>query len=163
MVEHIQDYCKKYQKERKFSLFCNRLHKFATAWEPFFDIVNIFVQASPEWAGFAWGAIRMVFLVWHSLPEAKLGALIRRQLSSHYSTFLEKIVTMFERIGSRLSSYKEHFEHIVERRQRMSQSDGSSLYSSQSRLAMALSYVYADIIQFCQSACKLFMVKKGGE
>lgn len=67
MTEHIKDHCARFQKERKFSLFCNRLHEFAKAWEPFFDIVNIFVQASPEWAGVAWGAIRMVFLVGHPL------------------------------------------------------------------------------------------------
>lgn len=87
----------------------------------------------------------------------------QEQLSSHYSTFLEKIVTMFERIGSRLPSYKEHFECFVERRKRLSQSGGTSLDGAQSRLAMTLSYVYADIIQFCQSACKMFVTKKSGE
>jgi hypothetical protein len=68
MVEDIQQHCEKFFKDRKLTRFCRRIQIFASAWEPFFEITNIFVSTHPDWAGIAWGAIRLVFIVRSNQP-----------------------------------------------------------------------------------------------
>lgn len=48
---------------------CGIIKRFAEAWEPFFQITNILVSSHPEYAAFAWGAIRLLFLVCESLTS----------------------------------------------------------------------------------------------
>ena len=75
------------------------------------------------------------------------------QLSSNFVSFFEKLADMLHRILARLPNYAEHLERL---RRRAQFQDGS-------RILEALSYVYADIIQFCQAACKIFTTKRGVE
>jgi hypothetical protein len=63
MLADLHSRCKDVSHGRKLSGLCRRIERFAAAWEPFFEITNIFVQTHPEFAGFAWGTIRLVFLV----------------------------------------------------------------------------------------------------
>jgi hypothetical protein len=69
---------------------------------------------------------------------------------------------MFERITQRLPAYREHYERFLRRRRTQPQiPDVSS--PGDVRVVQALSYVYEDIIYFCQEACKIFATKKGGK
>jgi hypothetical protein len=82
---------------------------------------------------------------------------------------------MFEKISNRLPAYHEHYVRLLERRKQENvTSDRSGRPTmtamtvdfsgpSHERALKALSLVYADIIQFCQEACKIFSSKKGGK
>ena len=74
------------------------------------------------------------------------------KLCGHYASFFEKLADMFERIGQRLPHYQQHIELFKAR---------GRTFSHQA-LLNALSHVYADIIMFCQEACKIFSTKKKG-
>jgi hypothetical protein len=63
MLKDLYDNCKDVQNKSKISRLCQKIEKFATAWEPFFEITSIFVSSHPEFAGIIWGAIRLVFMV----------------------------------------------------------------------------------------------------
>lgn len=63
MLDDLYAVCKNIQKGSKLSRLCRKIEQFSSAWQPFFEITNIFVQTHPEFAGIAWGAIRLVFLV----------------------------------------------------------------------------------------------------
>ena len=63
MLEDLRVKCKEVRNARKLSKLCHIIERFASAWEPFFEVTSIFVQTHPEFAGIAWGAIRLVFLV----------------------------------------------------------------------------------------------------
>jgi hypothetical protein len=63
MVRELQRHVKAYQTSHKLSIFCKNIERFAAAWAPFFDIVNIFMHSRPDLASLAWGAVRLVFLV----------------------------------------------------------------------------------------------------
>lgn len=68
MIEEIQAHCQGYYKNRSTLMgCCRRIRKFARAWEPFFEITNIFVSSHPDWAAIAWGAVRLVFVVGWSM------------------------------------------------------------------------------------------------
>lgn len=42
---------------------CKKIQDLSNKLEPYFEIINLFVQTHPEFAGLAWGSIRLVFLV----------------------------------------------------------------------------------------------------
>jgi hypothetical protein len=63
MIKDLENACEDVRNGHKLSKLCKRISRFASAWEPFFEITSIFVQTHPEFAGIAWGAIRLVFLV----------------------------------------------------------------------------------------------------
>ncbi|KAF2645315.1 hypothetical protein P280DRAFT_531385 [Massarina eburnea CBS 473.64] len=145
MIKDLQQACEGARNGRKLSRLCHRIDRFASAWEPFFDITGIFVQTHPEFAGFAWGAIRLVFL-----------------LGSNYVTHLERLVAMLQRIAELLPAYEEYFKLFVNRHK--TNNNQTTTFVPQlrhHRLYKALAYVYADIIQFCQEACKIFGTKRG--
>ncbi|ORY15989.1 hypothetical protein BCR34DRAFT_144457 [Clohesyomyces aquaticus] len=147
MLDDLFARCKDVRNGRKLSSFCKKIERFAAAWEPFFEVTNLFVQSHPEFAGIAWGAIRLVFL-----------------LGTNYTVHLEKIVTMIQRIGEALPAYEEYFGMFLRRRK--STQVGSApvvqIEARHHRLYKALAYVYADVVQFCQEACNIFGKKKGG-
>ncbi|KAJ5428580.1 hypothetical protein N7445_010034 [Penicillium cf. griseofulvum] len=147
MLHDLQTKCKEVRNGRKLSKLCHVIERFASAWEPFFEVTSIFVQTHPEFAGIAWGAIRLVFL-----------------LGTNYTVHLEKLVTMIQRIGEMLPSYEEYFNIFVRRKKTLEEDTGSAmtLELRHHRLQKALSFVYADIVQFCQDACSLFGSKRGG-
>jgi hypothetical protein len=77
---------------------------------------------------------------------------------------------MIQKIGEALPAYEEYYQMFVTRR-RKAESEASGSLPTQTlptqirhhRLYKALSYVYADIMQFCQEACKIFSTKRGGQ
>jgi hypothetical protein len=77
---------------------------------------------------------------------------------------LEKIVTMLQQIGDVLPAYEEFFDLFVKRRSSLEKETGiaPSLELRHHRLYKALSFVYVDVIQFCQEACRIFGSKRGG-
>ncbi|KAK1768102.1 hypothetical protein QBC33DRAFT_585007 [Phialemonium atrogriseum] len=113
---------------RKFQLLADHL-------QPYFDVVEIFVQVKPEYMALIWGSMKMIF-----------------KLSSNYVSFLEKMGDMFQDISSLLPAY-EKFVTILQ--ERAASHDGSH-----PRLANALAFVYVDILRFCHSAYMLFANKK---
>jgi hypothetical protein len=48
---------------RKLTSLARKLHDFSSRLEPYFEIVNIFVQAKPEIAALVWGSLQMLFQV----------------------------------------------------------------------------------------------------
>ena len=65
MLDDIRALCAEDQKNHLRLLSCSRkLAAFSHAFAPYFDIINIFVQIKPEWLGWFWGSIRLVFKVW---------------------------------------------------------------------------------------------------
>ncbi|OAL48734.1 hypothetical protein IQ07DRAFT_513277 [Pyrenochaeta sp. DS3sAY3a] len=116
---------------------CQKLAIFVRNFAPYFDILSTCTQIRPEWIGWFWGTVRLVF-----------------KIGSNYVTFLEKIVDMFEVIAHILPPYQQIFETI--------QHAGvdAQLPSEDARLAALLSHVYADLVQlfldlyrtFCRGA-----------
>ena len=63
MVRDLEVHCKRIEGGGKLLATCKVIDRFAKLWSPFFEIIGIFVSSHPEYAAFAWGAIRLVFLV----------------------------------------------------------------------------------------------------
>ncbi|KAI9934089.1 hypothetical protein ASPWEDRAFT_168367 [Aspergillus wentii DTO 134E9] len=76
MLQDLHTKCKDVRDKRKLSKLYQKIERFASAWEPFFEVTSIFVQAHSEFAGIAWGAICLMFL-----------------LGTNYTVHLEKLVT----------------------------------------------------------------------
>lgn len=76
---------------------------------------------------------------------------------------LEKLVIMLQQIGDILPAYEEYLNIFVNRRtSQMETGIAPALELRHHRLYKSLSFVYVDIIQFCQEACRIFGSKKGG-
>ena len=43
----------------------DRVKSFSDKLEPYFEIINIFIQSNPQFAAIAWGAMRLVLKVIH--------------------------------------------------------------------------------------------------
>lgn len=71
---------------------------------------------------------------------------------------------MFEKISNRLPGYAEYYQRLVERHQLRTAwgSEAVDFVSNPNRAATALSYIYSDITQFCQEACKVFASRQRG-
>jgi len=62
MIRDIVKRCEEHPiHEARLTRCCQRIGGLARKLAPFFDIISIFVHAGPEFAGFAWGALRLVF------------------------------------------------------------------------------------------------------
>ncbi|KAK7416638.1 hypothetical protein QQX98_005109 [Neonectria punicea] len=147
MIKELEAEVSTYQNGSKLARMCRKIDRFASTWAPFFAIISIFVQSNPEYSGVAWGAVRLVFL-----------------LGTNFNDFLEKIVSMFEKLSDRLPGYAEYHERVVKRWEKiLANNDQLEAYEARRlRMAKSLSYIYADIMQFCQECCKIFSTKKGG-
>ncbi|KAF4453686.1 NACHT domain-containing protein [Fusarium austroafricanum] len=147
MIKQLEKEISGYKNHSRFAGLCRKLDRFASLFAPFFSVVGTFVQSNPEYSALAWGAIRLVFL-----------------LGTNFTTFLDKILSMFEKLGDRLPGYAEYYERVVVRWKKVSANDGqrASYEARTTRMVKALSYVYADILQFCQEACRIFSTKSGG-
>lgn len=67
MMKDLIARCTKAKESSKLLVACKSIDRFAQRWQPFFDVVGIFVSSNPEWSALAWGALRLVFLVGLSL------------------------------------------------------------------------------------------------
>ena len=63
MVKAINEQVSHTKEKNRLLACCRQIEKFAKKWEAFFEVINIFISTHPEWAGLAWGAIRLVFKV----------------------------------------------------------------------------------------------------
>lgn len=167
MIRDLQAKVKQHQSSKRLPDLCKRIEQLSTSLGPFFDVVNIFISSNPEFSALAWGAIRFVFVVGTSPLVFQLSlALTRLKLGSNYTSFLEKLIVMFERICERLPGYSEYHDRIVARHKNpslpMSTPDSPSSLR-RGRIVKTLSYIYADIIEFCQDACKIFATKRHGK
>ncbi|KAF1940879.1 hypothetical protein EJ02DRAFT_405735 [Clathrospora elynae] len=111
---------------RKFSMF---IRSFA----PYFDVLSTCVTLKPEWVGWFWGTVRLVFKV-----------------GSGYAFFLEKIADMFEAIANIVPPYQQIYE--VCRHDIL----GSHLDDQDGHLATLMSYVYTDLVQLCLDFYRVF-------
>lgn len=71
---------------------------------------------------------------------------------------------MFEKITDRLPLYADYYEQVVKRWDKIEANEHhrKAYETRKLRVAQSLGYVYADIIEFCQDACKIFSSKQGG-
>jgi hypothetical protein len=66
MISTIQELANNHPVHRtRLTAACRKLHGFTSKLEPYFDIVNVFVQVKPEYLGLVWGSMRMIFQVGH--------------------------------------------------------------------------------------------------
>ena len=47
----------------KLTVVVHKIHQFAKSLEPYFEIVNIFVQVRPDYMGLIWGSLMTIFKV----------------------------------------------------------------------------------------------------
>lgn len=66
MIEDIAQRCRDRRLNSKVLGCCQAIKGFADKMLPFFEVIDIFIQSHPDWAGLAWGAVRLVFLVLRS-------------------------------------------------------------------------------------------------
>jgi len=76
------------------------------------------------------------------------------KLSLNYSSFFEKLAERFHDIAQKLPDYSRQVDLLRERAQ------SSKWRPSHIQLMKSLSYVYTDILQFCQDASSIF--SRGG-
>ncbi|ETS79334.1 hypothetical protein PFICI_09187 [Pestalotiopsis fici W106-1] len=144
MIEELNKRVSTYQRNSKLSKYCQRLERVSESLLPFFDIIGIFIQSNPEVPALVWGAMRMVFL-----------------LASNFSSFLDKLLAMFEKIGDRLPGYAEYYRRLLTR-QVLGNTELDIPKFESTRVVKVLSYIYTDLVQFCQEACQVFGTKKRG-
>ena len=63
MTRDLVEHCKNSTESSRLLVACEPIDKFVQRWEPFSEVVRIFVHSNPEWPAVAWGAVRLVFLV----------------------------------------------------------------------------------------------------
>ena len=63
MVRAVEEQVNRAPEKRRLLSCCKKVEQFARKWEPFFEIINIFLNSHPEWSALAWGAVRLVFKV----------------------------------------------------------------------------------------------------
>ncbi|KAH6681135.1 hypothetical protein F5X68DRAFT_263480 [Plectosphaerella plurivora] len=105
----------------------------ANMLEPFFEVVNLFVSSHPEFAAIAWSAIRLVFM------------------GTNHVQFLEGVCDMFEKMSLKLPVYEEFVVRWKETKQERPLPE---------RLLRAMSFIYADVLQFSYDICQLFSHKR---
>ncbi|CAE7193427.1 hypothetical protein HRS9139_08925 [Pyrenophora teres f. teres] len=111
---------------RKFALFIR-------AFAPYFDVLSTCVILRSEWVGGFWGVIRLVF-----------------KIGSDYAVFLEKIADIFEVVAQIIPHYQQIYE-VCKHNTFDPNGDAGGLY-----LAALMSYVYADLVQFCLDLYRIF-------
>ncbi|KAL2822752.1 hypothetical protein BDW59DRAFT_149096 [Aspergillus cavernicola] len=113
----------------------DRFNSLGRLVNPYFQIVDIFVQTNPQYIGLFWGSLRLLF-----------------KLSSNYIEYLEKLAAMFANMAGCLPVYENFLETfstaIVEKGKRLPP-----------RLAQSLVDIYVDVMRFCYRALRLFGAK----
>ncbi|KAI4867277.1 hypothetical protein F4820DRAFT_468079 [Hypoxylon rubiginosum] len=77
---------------------CRKFQHLVSRLQPYFDVVEVFVQVKPEYMALIWGSLKMIF-----------------KLSSNYISFLDKMADMFSNIATQLPAYEE-FVTILQKR-----------------------------------------------
>jgi hypothetical protein len=63
MMKAMRLACAKQKETSRLLVCCNKINNFSESFAPYFDIINVFVQAKPEWLSVFWGSIRLIFQV----------------------------------------------------------------------------------------------------
>ncbi|KAK3991108.1 hypothetical protein QBC44DRAFT_57923 [Cladorrhinum sp. PSN332] len=133
MIQSIKDRCANSSITKgRLLQCCKYIQRASNNVQPYFDIINVFCQANPEYTSLAWGAIRVVFL-----------------LGSSYATFFERLTQLLSNLLAALERETEYIEKLTRLAEVVSP-------KSRSRVLYHLSLLYKDIVQFCFEACKLF-------
>ncbi|KAI0166880.1 hypothetical protein GGR52DRAFT_555997 [Hypoxylon sp. FL1284] len=123
--------------QSRLTAACRKFQHLVSRLQPYFDVVETFVQVKPEYMAIIWGSLKMIF-----------------KLSSNYISFLDKMADMFGNIADHLPAYGEYIATLQQR--------AAERGENYTRLAKALGYFYTDILGFCYSAYALFANKKHG-
>lgn len=131
LLEELESLCSSNQRDqRRLLSCCAKFAAFSNSFAPYFDIVALFVRIKPEWLVCFWGSIKLVF-----------------QLGSNHVAFLEKIAGMFDNISAILPRYQQHYDTYKRR----------PTEKNKDRLIHLMSFIYADVIQFCQNVSCMFL------
>ncbi|KAF2451638.1 hypothetical protein P171DRAFT_9664 [Karstenula rhodostoma CBS 690.94] len=132
MIKEIDDLAKdSLSRPSKIRKPLQMIANIAHALEPYFEVVGIYVQTNPEYAGLVWGTLRFIFM-----------------MATNYTTFAAKIENALFRIASALPN----FESLLNRLRRSENDDVKEIIP---RFAKALAYIYSDILEFCHRICML--------
>jgi hypothetical protein len=61
MMKAMRLACAKQKETSRLLVCCNKINNFSESFAPYFDIINVFIQAKPEWLSVFWGSIRLIF------------------------------------------------------------------------------------------------------
>ena len=134
-LEKIDALAKRGQK-RRHTRFLGVIGKFSDRIEPFFDVINIFIQSKPEYSAIIWGSLRLVL-----------------SLASNYTTFFDKLMSIIERLVDSLPQYAD----IVA----LCKSTPCLSLSASSRMETHLIKVYTDLLHFFQCTARVFSSGQG--
>ncbi|KAL4879912.1 hypothetical protein BJY04DRAFT_219717 [Aspergillus karnatakaensis] len=133
LVRAIEQDVKSHPQNKSLVMLCARkINSLTEKLQPYFDIVNIFVQSNPSYAALVWDR----------------SACYSRHLTNQYMTFLEKVCGMLNRLIATIPAYVEYLSIVKERAEK----NGSSLSK---RIPESLSRIYRDILEFCYYTCNL--------
>ena len=134
-LQKLDTLAKKGQK-RRHTRFLSVIGKFSDKIEPFFEIINIFIQSKPEYSAIVWGSLRLVL-----------------KLASNYATFFEKLMSIIERLVNSLPQYAD----IIA----LCKTTPSLSLSAASRMETHLTKVYTDLLHFFQTTARVFSSGQG--
>ncbi|KAF2018188.1 hypothetical protein BU24DRAFT_166726 [Aaosphaeria arxii CBS 175.79] len=109
--------------------------RFAHAFKPYFDLVNLFTNVRPDWLGWFWGIIALVF-----------------RTGSRYELLVQKIAELFGSIARALPEYDVLLKSVWQQ----------SHAPTDDRLTL-LSHVYADIVRLCLELYCMFSRSQGAK
>ncbi|KAL9078297.1 MAG: hypothetical protein Q9157_002784 [Trypethelium eluteriae] len=119
--------------------FCESVRNLSTSLSPYFEAISSFVQSDPHIAGLIWGSILMVF-----------------KLCQNYSTFVEKLKTVLQRMAQELAAIEFRTVNVQTTLNR--RGNGPTTH----RLQDALSHLYSDIVGLCHRLYRMFSSKGKG-
>ena len=134
-LQKLDTFAKRGQR-RRHTRFLSVIGRFGDKIEPFFDVINIFIQSKPEYSAIVWGSLRLVL-----------------QLASNYTTFFEKLMRIIERLVDSLPQYADVAA--------LCKSTPSLSLSASSRMETHLEKVYTDLLLFFQSTARVFSSGQG--
>ena len=161
MLKEMESVCSKHKDSSRLSSCCAKIARFASAFEPYFDTINIFVQVKPEYVAPFWGSIKIILQVCSS-NALSAGCnscsisrrLTRFQLGANHVTFLEKVGSMFEVLSFSLPQCQEFYESCRQK---------SCEPAKFERLVKLLSLVYEDVIAFCGEVIVMLCRRRRGK
>ncbi|KAI9151335.1 Heterokaryon incompatibility protein [Paramyrothecium foliicola] len=130
--------------------FCNGVQRISHSLEPYFAIIDTFVQANPDIVALVWGALKLVFKV-----------------SSHFSTFGERLAGLLEDVAQDLAFHQNKYQVFLEAAKSLGQKGASHLkleeLATRQRLTTAISQLYEDILDMCLYLCNMFSCEGKGK
>jgi hypothetical protein len=128
MVTSIEQHIVQLNSHRTSRLLdaCKKVDHFRKSMEPFFEVVNIFVSTQPEWAGIAWGAVRLVFQVGSRYLLMKL---------AHAALAVQSLHWLFRETGGHVSGVWTQPSELFYANRNHKQSHPNFVLASNTRLS----------------------------